>query len=52
MKLNNRGWGLGVFLMFLVMFLLILLLVAHLIESFNENFYMPYEGEMIILEQN
>ena len=52
MKLNNRGWGLGVFLIFLAMFFLILLLVASLIDNFSENFYMVRSNETIILDNN
>ena len=52
MKLNNRGWGLGVFLIFLAMFFLILLLVASLIDNFSENFYMVHSNETIILDNN
>ena len=50
MKLNNRGWGLGVFLMFLAMFFLVILLVASLIDNFSENFFMV--DNSIVLEDN
>jgi hypothetical protein len=38
MKLNNKGWGLGVFLMFLLLFFAMLLIVANLVGSIDDRF--------------
>ena len=38
MKLNDKGWGLVAFLLFLAMFFLFLLLIAALINRFNDRF--------------
>lgn len=38
MKLNNKGWGLVTFLIFLGMFFLTLLLLAFLINRYNDKF--------------
>ena len=38
MKLNNKGWGLGTFLIFLLVFFLFLLLITVLVNQFNSRF--------------
>jgi len=38
MGLNNRGWGLGVFLLFLAFLFLILLLIANMTNTVGEYF--------------
>jgi len=49
MKLNNRGWGLGVFLLFLLMFFIMLLIVARIGSELGERFN---NKNNIILLQN
>ncbi|MBQ7105284.1 MAG: hypothetical protein IJN90_05460 [Bacilli bacterium] len=48
MKLNNRGWGLGVFLLFLLMFFIMLMIVANLIGSINDRFV--EENKIILIK--
>ena len=38
MKLNNKGWGLVTFLMFLLMFFMFLLVIAILCNRLNARF--------------
>jgi len=38
MKLNNGGWGLGVFIAYLCMFFLVLLLIAYLANGLGNGF--------------
>ena len=37
MKLNNRGWGLGVFLLFLLLFFVVILVIANVGKEVSDR---------------
>ena len=52
MKLNDKGWGIVTFLMFLCMFFVFLLLIVCLINKYNDRLKYESNEYLIISYQN
>lgn len=48
MKLNNRGWGLGVFLLFILLFFIVILVIASVGKEVSDR--LNYENIVCIEE--
>ncbi len=51
MKLNNKGWGIVVFLLFLLMFFAFLLLIAIMVNKLNDEFNQNLQGSIVEIDE-